>query len=326
MMTRPSNSGTATWFAASSGLTPSSSPSQSSRERVRHRACRIGTSSAASAPVSQLSSSSPALAVAGFDPPAASTVVTRTSACRSTATSSSSGRAQRRAEHRLGHPAGVDHRAAQGVDERGVPGHVVRAVVDDRDAGSAGVARGAIAGIKRAEGRHFTLGRLPALEPAPVRHLGRRVEAVAGEQDGVGEEVVQLGEVLRPALGEVEVRLGGDADGDGRRLHELRVRALLAAEDDDRPRLRRREQGVEARLPRLAPAEQAHDDEVDALEQGLEVLHRDPGGVRPAPGTLLPRGAGPRRAQVGVGRRQQQQHRRSRGSVAGARESGHLII
>ena len=91
VMTRPSNSGTATWFAASSGLTPSSSPSQSSRDRVRHRACRIGTSSAASAPVSQLSSSSPALAVAGFDPPAASTVVTRTSACRSTATSSSSG-------------------------------------------------------------------------------------------------------------------------------------------------------------------------------------------------------------------------------------------
>jgi hypothetical protein len=117
--------------------------------------------------------------------------------------------------------------------------------------------------------------------------------------------VVQLRQVLRAALGEVQVRLRRDADRHRRRLHELRVRALLAAENDDGTRLRRREERVEPVLPRLATPEQAHHDEVDAVEQRVELVGRHARRVRPPPGALLPRGAGARRAQVGVGRRQQ---------------------
>ncbi len=91
VISRPSNSGTAIWLAASSGETPSSFSSQALRELVRQRAWRIGTSSAASAPASQASSSPPADASAGLVPPAASTVVTIASAARSASISSGSG-------------------------------------------------------------------------------------------------------------------------------------------------------------------------------------------------------------------------------------------
>ncbi|CAM5593203.1 hypothetical protein STANM309S_00550 [Streptomyces tanashiensis] len=91
VMRRPSNSGTATWLAASRGDRPSSFSSQAAREPVRHSACRIGTSSAASAPASQASSSPPACASAGLVPPAARTVVTIASAVRRVSTSSVSG-------------------------------------------------------------------------------------------------------------------------------------------------------------------------------------------------------------------------------------------
>ena len=79
MMIRPSNSGTATWVATSSGLIPSSEEAQEARSQVRQSPCRMGMSKAASARTSQASSSSPAEAVAGLVPPAASTVVTRAS-------------------------------------------------------------------------------------------------------------------------------------------------------------------------------------------------------------------------------------------------------
>ena len=59
-MIRPSNSGIATCAAASSGDSPSSLSAQARRLVVRHSACRIGTSSPASAPTSQASSSPPA--------------------------------------------------------------------------------------------------------------------------------------------------------------------------------------------------------------------------------------------------------------------------
>ncbi len=83
MMRRPSNSGMATWVAASSGVSPSLLPAHWAREVVRHRPCRIGTSSPASAPMSHSSSAPPAPAAAGSSPPAASTVTTIASAARS---------------------------------------------------------------------------------------------------------------------------------------------------------------------------------------------------------------------------------------------------
>ena len=79
MMMRPSNSGTATCVATSSGDRPSSDSAQSLRLVVRHSPCRIGTSSPASLRTSQPSSSPPAEAFAGRVPPAASTVVIRAS-------------------------------------------------------------------------------------------------------------------------------------------------------------------------------------------------------------------------------------------------------
>lgn len=73
-MIRPSNSGIAIWLAESSGVTPSSEASHSARELVRHRPWSTGMSSAAIRSTSQASSSPPALAEAGTEPPAASTV------------------------------------------------------------------------------------------------------------------------------------------------------------------------------------------------------------------------------------------------------------
>lgn len=91
MISRPSNSGTATCDAASSGESPSSLSSHAARLEVRHSAWRIGTSSAASAPASHASSSPPADASAGLVPPAASTVVTMASTPPSASSSSGSG-------------------------------------------------------------------------------------------------------------------------------------------------------------------------------------------------------------------------------------------
>ncbi len=75
VMIRPSNSGTATCVATSSGDIPSFDSAQAARLQVRQSPCRIGMSRAASARTSHASSSPPALAVAGLVPPAASTVV-----------------------------------------------------------------------------------------------------------------------------------------------------------------------------------------------------------------------------------------------------------
>ena len=79
MMIRPSNSGTATCVATSSGLMPSSEAAHDARSQVRQSPCKIGMSRAASARTSHASSSPPAAAVAGLVPPAASTVVIKAS-------------------------------------------------------------------------------------------------------------------------------------------------------------------------------------------------------------------------------------------------------
>ena len=69
MMMRPSNSGTATCVATSSGLRPSSLSCHCDRELVRHSPCRIGMSSAARCATFQVSSVPPAETAAGTAPP-----------------------------------------------------------------------------------------------------------------------------------------------------------------------------------------------------------------------------------------------------------------
>jgi hypothetical protein len=73
------------------------------------------------------------------------------------------------------------------------------------------------------------------------------------------------------------VRLGGDAGRDGGELHQLGVGGLLAAEHHHRDRPG--EQRVEALLPGPAAAEDAHDDEVGAVEQGGQVVDGERAGL-----------------------------------------------
>ena len=80
VISRPSNSGTATCIAASIGVSAADEAAHAARGEVRHSACSTGTSSAASAATSQASESPPALASPATVPPAASTVTISASA------------------------------------------------------------------------------------------------------------------------------------------------------------------------------------------------------------------------------------------------------
>ena len=138
------------------------------------------------------------------------------------------------------------------------------------------------------------------LAPAPLRHHRRRLEAVAGEQHGVGAERVQLREVRRAALGQVGVRLA-------RRSRPGRWRAPSARRPGSAHR-RARSPGRRARgRCRSRPARTA----------GSRAAGRSPGRRRRAArGSSVDRRAGPgwraasrRRTpgaeQIGVGRGQQ---------------------
>ncbi len=189
---------------------------------------------------------------------------------------------QRGAEHREGTRAGVLDRGAQGLDVGGVPRELLGAVVEDGDGRAVRVRRRAV-------------------ENPPARELDGRREALAGEQDGVGEEGVQLREVLRAALREVGVGLGGDPGRHRGQLHHLGVRGLLAAERDDRQA--GGEDGVDPLLPVPAAAEDADHDHV-----GLGEQHGQVGDAVRVGGP--PRGAGCARGeQVGVRSGQQEDHR-----------------
>ncbi|GAA3035686.1 hypothetical protein GCM10020000_11470 [Streptomyces olivoverticillatus] len=127
---------------------------------------------------------------------------------------------------------------------------------------------------------------------------------MAGEEHGVGEEAGELFEVGGAAVSEVGVGLGGDADGDGRGLHQLGVGGLFAGEDDDGPVLG--EQLVEPLLPGADAAEEPYDDEVGALQELRQVFEGEPGGVgEPVRNRAVGRAGA---EQVGVGRRQEKDH------------------
>lgn len=195
------------------------------------------------------------------------------------------GAAQRGAVVGPGLRALVLDRPAERLDEGGVAAHVVGAVVEHRD-------------------RRAVLRTGFALQRPPGRGGGGRGEAVAGQQHGVGEEGGQLGEVGGAAVREVGVRLGGDAGRDGGQLHQLGVGGLFAGQHDHRAGAG--QQRVQALLPGAATAEQADHDEVGALQQRGQVLGGEPGRVAEPVADRSLGGAGTE--QVGVGRRQQQDH------------------
>jgi len=112
--------------------------------------------------------------------------------------------------------SGGVHRVGQGVREGSVPRGLVGAVVQDAHPGEAGTVDGV------------------PLREAPGRDRGGRLEPLAGQQHGVGQEGVQLRQVLRSTLGEVAVRLGRDADRHGAQFHQLSAGLLLPAQDDQR--------------------------------------------------------------------------------------------
>ncbi len=152
--------------------------------------------------------------------------------------------------HRVGAP--FLHGRRQVVDELCVPGQHVGPVEHDADGGRPGH-RG-------------------ALQYADGRDLHRRVEPEPSEEDGVGHEAQQVLGVGQPAVKEVLEGLGHGGAGHGGRRGELGVGGGLAAEGqqrDARPDAPAA-QLVEGLPPGLAPAEQADQHGVGAI---------DPGGV-----------------------------------------------
>ena len=160
---------------------------------------------------------------------------------------------QRCAVDRQRGATGLGDRVAQRLDVPGVSGQMLGAVVQNCDDRTA---------------RRVEIGR--EISDAPGRQVGRRFEPVAGEQDGVGQEVVQLCQILCATLGQVVVRLGSNAGGNRRALHEVGVRRVLAAENDYGES--GGEDHVQAVFPAATAAEDTNDHEVDAVEQGRQVL------------------------------------------------------
>ena len=232
-------------------------------------------SSAASARTSQASSSPPADAVAGRVPPAASTVVISASSVPRCSIRSAG--ASRSEAAKIGTPdaaGGVD-RVGQGVHVRGVPGRLLRPVEEDPDP------RGVRPVARAVEARGSADGR----STPQTGLLGRRLEALAGEQDGVGEEGVQLarGSPGRPGRGR-----GG-------------------------PRRRRRS------APSTAPSARRR---ASARRRGRPSACRTP-GARPAAQVWASRGCGRRSGRPRRGRRRAVSRALARvGDVVGAARAG----
>ncbi len=168
--------------------------------------------------------------------------------------------AQGRGEHRVGiGPAGLQ-RVAQCVHERGVAGRGVRPVEHDPDRWTVGPAHPR------------------AVHPGGGHRRGRR-ETEPGEQQGVGKEAVQLGEVRGAALSQVSQRCRGNTGRYGGTSHEFGVGHRFPAEHHRRAaRGERRGQPVR---PGPHPPEQPDDHHGRAVEQRGDVLGGAVGGGKP---------------------------------------------
>ena len=104
---------------------------------------------------------------------------------------------------------------------------------------------------------------VPRQQP-PERLLYRRLEADTGQQHSVAEKSVQLPEVSRPAVGQVDVGIGSNPHRNGRELHQRGVGCLLAAEHHHR--FAGRTKPVETAAQQLRRAEYSRDDQVTSLQ------------------------------------------------------------
>ena len=141
------------------------------------------------------------------------------------------------------------------MNESGISGQVVGAVVEDRD------------------GRSFVGRRRCALELTPRRSLRRRLESLAGEGDCVGEEPRQLQQVCRASVGQVGVRLGDDAAGDRGQPHQIGVRSGFTTQDNGWDA--RGQHRFDSGLPGPVAAEDAHHDGGRTVQQRGERGERD---------------------------------------------------
>ena len=117
-------------------------------------------------------------------------------------------------------------RRGEGIDERGVPGQPVRAVEADPDRRPRRVmAREGVLERHVAQTRH--------VDPE-VGHLARRLEAVALEQERVGEEAQELLDVVDVAVAQVLAGLRDRARRRERQRGQLGVGLGLAAEREQR--------------------------------------------------------------------------------------------
>ena len=223
-MMRPSNSGMATPIATSRGVSPASSPAQSSRDRLQAGAWITGTPSSASCGTCQ---SSPASSDVPPDRPMASTVVTSASTRWSRQQLERLDPTvgvgpQRVARHRQRVATGGLDRPAQVGHELRVPGHQVGPVEHDADQRALGVALGA---------RQAEAGAVPHVGE---RQRAGRVEAEPVEQHRVGDEPQEVLDVARPARGQVAVGLAAVPAGTVDSRGQLGVGLGLAAERDQR--------------------------------------------------------------------------------------------
>ena len=165
---------------------------------------------------------------------------------------------------------GLDGRA-QRVDEVGVAGQAVRAVEADADRRPAG-----IVALEHALERH--VARAGQVD-AEVGDLVRRLEPVALEQEGVGEEAQELLDVVDVAVTQVLARLGHGAGRRGRERGHLGVGLGLAAQGEQGDAGGRAAllQQVEAVRPSAPPAEHPAQHHAGAVEdvghERLVVLH-----------------------------------------------------
>ena len=253
-MIRPSNSGTATWVATSSGDRPSSLAAHCARDAGQAQALQDRARPARrAAPTSQASSSPPA--------PTRRRVRRRRRRARSTTSASARaaafeqlglGGAQRGAEHRQRPAARGLDRVAQRLDVRGVAGQVLGAVVEHGD-GRAVVACGARAGPARPRSGVATGG----AKPWPVSSTVSDRKACSWRR------------FSGAALRQVGVRLRATPAGHRGLLHQLGVGRLLAAERR-RPGTPLASDRVEAVLPGAVAAEDPHHDHVGARRAARE--------------------------------------------------------
>ena len=211
---------------------------------------------------------------------------------------------------------GVLDRAGQLVDEGRVARQAVRAVEADAD---------------RRAGRVEPCERLVDRDvagagdvDAEVGDLARRLEAVAVEQERVGQEAQQLLDVVDVAVAQVLAGLGDRAGGGGRQRRHLGVGLGLAAqrEQDRALRAAALDEQIQPLGPAAAAAEDATEDDAGAVEhlgdQGGRVgVAAGVGAAHLGEVAGQPLDGGGGREDLGVGGGHEAQHGRTSVSMVG---------